>query len=596
MLQCPRCHRANPDEAVFCHFDGVELRAVPGRENGRRTAQLPREFVFPSGQRCQTYDDLIQACQAEWEVARDLLDQGLFQQFLATGGRMDLAQAAQQAKRHSDPDIALDTFLASLPARIERGPHLDLSQRRINGGTLHVGETRQIRLAVVNQGQGLLHGTLTVADGTGWIRLGEGKGDGQCLIKTAGQQEVNLRIHTHRLAAPHKYSSKLTVITNGGVVEVPVGIDLEVQPFPQPPFQGVSSPRDMADKMRGHPKAAAPLLESGEVARWFEANGWTYPVLEATARGVAAVQQFFEGMGLSKPPVVQVSAGEVSQSCLPGEVVQGQLLLRTAARKWVYARVESDAPWLRLTIQNVSGPQQAVIAFDAHSQHLQSGRVHEANLRITANAGQVLHVPVRLDVRRPVIQGRERGAHPMMIGAAAGLVCRLLLILPADLFAHLAMAPAMQSESTEPMNYFVKHFVLITWWVGAAMAAGLLWRRGNRGMDLVYGLIAGAVAGLIGSATLACLLPQVDWLPRLLWHKLALGAAPANSIDVPWPWIPLWIALAMVNWASWGALIGLLLGRAGRPGFRILTRAADALVWLFRLCGLQRASAFFVPP
>ena len=109
-----------------------------------------------------------------------------------------------------------------------------------------------------------------VDDGISWLRLGEGRGNGQCPIKTAGQQEITLRIDTRGLAAPHKYAAKLTVLTNGGVVEVPVGFDLQVRPFALPPFQDVSSPREMAEHMRLHPKPAVPLLENGEIARWFE--------------------------------------------------------------------------------------------------------------------------------------------------------------------------------------------------------------------------------------------------------------------------------------------------------------------------------------
>jgi hypothetical protein len=581
----------NPDEAAFCHFDGAELRRAPGSTNGQRDTQLPHEFVFPSGQCCRSYDDLIRACQAEWDVARDLLSQGVFQQFLAAGGRMDLAKAAQEAKSQPDPDVALDTFLAHLPAKVERGPRLDLNLKRLHLGTLHVGEIRQIRLAISNQGNGLLHGTVAVADGTGWLRLGEGRGSGQCVIKTAQQQEVTVRIDTHGLAAPHKYSAKLTVITNGGIVEVPVGLDLEVQPFAHAPFQGLSSPREMAEQMRSHPKPAVPLLESGEIARWFEVNGWTYPVSDPTASGVAAVQQFFEGMGLSKPPNIQLSRGPFSQSCVAGEVVQGQLFLRTTARKWVYARVESDAPWLRLPAQNVSGPQQAVIAFEAHSQHLQPGRIHEGNLRITANAGQVIRVPVHLEVRPAVTPAPSRAARPFLVGAAAGLVFRLFLVVPADLFAQLWMVP-LHSDSPELMNHSVKQFVLITWWIGALVGVVLLWRRGTRRTDLVYGLIAGAIAGLVASATLACLLPKLDWLPSLFSRVFARSnRATGSALSVVW--LPLWIALALVNWTLWGALVGLVLGRAGPPGARLLAQAAGVLRALCRLCGLKRASAFF---
>jgi hypothetical protein len=614
MLQCPRCHRSNPNEAVFCHFDGAELRRAPDQANGQKNTHLPHEFVFPSGRCCRSYDELIQACQAEWETARDLLSQGVFEQFLAGSGRMDLAKAALQAKSYADPDIALDKFLASLPASGARGPRLDHNLRRLHLGSLHVGETRQIRLAVVNQGSGLLHGTLTVPDGTGWLQLGEGKGNGPCQIKTAQKQEVTVRVDTRGLAAPHQYSAKLTVITNGGIVELPVGLDLEVQPFPHPPFEGLSSPREMAERMRSQAKQAAPLLESGEVARWFESNGWTYPVTDPTARGIAAVQQFFEAMGLSKPPQVQISTASFSQSCLAGEVVHGQLVLRTSARKWVYARVESDAPWLRLPDQNVSGPQQAVIAFEAHSQHLLPGRIHEGTLRITANAGQLFQVPVHLNVRPGTVERNlfrsigpkeqnefRSAAGPLLIGAAAGLLFRLMLILPADLFGQLWAVPVMGTDSPELMNHFAKQFVLITWWVGAVVGAALLWKRGTRGTEVAYGLIAGAVAGLVASATLACLLPELDWLPRLLGHKIVAAIAGTNTKPVSGvagrsassATLPLWIALALINWTFWGAVVGLGLSRAGPSGGRLLSQAAKALAWLCRLCGLKRASGLF---
>src|SRR5260370_32255703 len=135
MLACPRCQRTNPKEAVFCHCDGAELRPVQGREE-TQSPRLPHDFVFPSGKRCHSFDELARACQEEWNAARDLLKQGAFRQFLASVGRLDLAQAAQEAKSQTDPDIALDTFIGALPAKLEARPRLDLNPRRLNLGTL----------------------------------------------------------------------------------------------------------------------------------------------------------------------------------------------------------------------------------------------------------------------------------------------------------------------------------------------------------------------------------------------------------------------------------------------------------------------------
>ena len=407
MLTCPRCRRPNPSEAVFCHFDGAELRPVHGGEDGGRRARLPHEFVFPSGRRCQTYEDLARGCQEEWEVARDLLGQGVFRQFLASAGRMDLARAAQEAKSQPDADLALDMFLSRLPFKLEQSPRLDLSPRRLNLGTLHVGDTRQIRLTVFNQGKGLLHGSLAVAEGTSWLRVGNGQSNGECTIKTAREQPITLRIDTRGLSAPHKYSAKLTVITNGGIVEVPVRLDLAVYTFPKPPFQGAASPRDMAERMRTQPKPAVPLLENGDLARWFAINGWTYPVLGPTAKGVAAVQQFFEGMGLSKPPTVVLSQSEFHLSGFEAEPFQAQVTLRTDAKKWVHARVESDAPWLRVNTASVSGPQQAVIAFAADARDLPPNQIHEGHLKVQANAGQMLTVRVQVQRFEPTAVTRS---------------------------------------------------------------------------------------------------------------------------------------------------------------------------------------------
>src|SRR5206468_921441 len=98
---CPRCQRANPVRALYCHHDGMALR-VP--EGGQGIGSLPHEFVFSSGRRCRTYDELVQGCHYEWEDARVMLRKGVFAQYMTSIGRMDLARAAQEAQTNPDPD------------------------------------------------------------------------------------------------------------------------------------------------------------------------------------------------------------------------------------------------------------------------------------------------------------------------------------------------------------------------------------------------------------------------------------------------------------------------------------------------------------
>jgi hypothetical protein len=568
ILVCPRCRRANPGEAAFCHFDGAELVPPSDQKETAPQTRLPQEFVFPSGRRCRSYDELIEGCQEEWEAARDLLRQGAFRRFLAGAGLMDLARHAQEARSQPDPDIALEAFLHGLPTTGERRPRLDLSPRRLNLGTLHVGDTRQVRLLVLNQGSGLLHGTLAVAEGNTWLRLGDGAGKNEFLIKTSGEQVIQIRVETRGLAAPHRYSDKLTVITNGGIVEVPVRLDLAARPFAHAPFQGASSPRDMAERMRTQPRLAVGFLENGEIARWFAANGWSYPVLGPTARGVAAVQQFFEGMGLSKPPIVGLAESEIHLTGPVENPVQGQIILRSEARKWIYARADADAFWLRVTTPSVSGPQQAVITVEAAPDRLDPKRIHEASLRITANANQELVARVRYQVEAPARPPRQRRSRPFLMGMIIALALRLILALPADLYARVLAAsadierPGALLSWTKPATAdpaFVAEFVKATWWLGAIAGGVLLWKQRRQKTDIVTGLVAGAAAGLAASATVGCLMPALDALPRLVWLEIASflgGTALAESV---WLWTPLWISCNALLWGLIGGLLSSVL-------------------------------------
>src|SRR5262249_9143071 len=137
MHVCPRCRRANPDGAVFCYYDGAELRPVHGQPVQRTPPGcLPREFVFRSGRRCTTFDELIQACQDDWPAARELLSEGIFRQFLSAAGRMDLSLLAQEAMAEPDLDVAVSTFLSGLPAIKPRTPSLELNPHRLILGAL----------------------------------------------------------------------------------------------------------------------------------------------------------------------------------------------------------------------------------------------------------------------------------------------------------------------------------------------------------------------------------------------------------------------------------------------------------------------------
>jgi hypothetical protein len=598
--------------AEFCYFDGAELRAIHGKAAARTPPGcLPHEFVFPSGRRCTTFDELIQACQEDWTAGRQLLCQGIFRQFLASAGRMDLSLLAQEAMAETDLDVALTSFLAGLPGIKPRAPSLELNPHRLILGSLPPDETRDFCLTVINQGHGILHGTVSLAGGTvdggQWLRLLEDGGTGRIVIKTSREQNVLLRVDTRGMVAGQGYAAKLTVISNGGVVEVPVRLQVAVQPFPHPPFEGVATPREMAERMRLHPKAAVVLLESGDMERWFTTNGWTYPVRGTTVRGVAAVQQFFETMGLSRPPVVQVSETQVRMNPQPPEVVRWQVTLFTESKKWVYGLIESDVPWLKVLTPAVSGPQQAAITFEVDSGLLEPNRAYAAQVTILANAGQALTVHVRVDVQKDQTPFTRRLLRPFLTGTLAGLAVRGLLVPLIDLHLYRVTALAIAERFRVPPGHvlgrgeifspfgkeFFVGFVFRTFWVGALVGVLFFWwRRGVRWLDLTCGAVVGAAAGLFAAAALGSGILVIDRVPMVGWRWITdvpLPLAGGGHDDALLAW---WLLAVLASWMAAGGVAGVLLLGVYWMLTGMFSPLGRGLSGLVRLSGGRSAEVF----
>jgi len=671
---CPRCKRANPDVATYCYFDGFVLQsgAVAGP-----AGQLAREFVFPtSGRRCQTVEDISLGCQIEWNEARELLRRGEFERFFGQTGRLDLSRTAQEAQASPDADMALFQFVNNLPAAPNpQAPRLDLTPRRISLGSVKAGDNRQMKITVINQGKGLLLGKVAVTDGDPWLKLVDGNDPNACPVKATRDQEVTVRVESRGLIAGQGYSGKLTVVTNGGIAELPLRLNVAAVPFGRDPFKGATSPRGMAERMRASPKPAVPLLESGEVAKWFAANGWKYPVAGTPARGIGGIQQFFECLGLSKPPPVMLSETELRFQVTAPEVTRGQVALRTTTKKWVYAQVDSDAPWLRATKPSVSGPQQAQIGFEIDSSHMDGKPHQEAMLRLIANGGQRLALKVRVSAsfprnfvpappppqpapsrsasfrsappavdtppvapvptpapirtaptpainaapplewlpqpvekpRRPESLGVKM-LRPLVVGVVLALVFRLVIAAPAEIFARVVASGVTDPKPGSvdcwrhsPLGRletgavreekFLKWFVMATWWVGGVVGAWLVWRRGGHTADTLFGGIAGAAGGLPAAATAACLMVVLDTLPRALYAGLTSSGSTMSTGGATF----LWLMLAGLCWAAFGAGLGYLLCALGRGGSRVLWAMAAPLSGLFRACGMRGMAELFAP-
>jgi hypothetical protein len=118
---------------------------------------------------------------------------------------------------------------------------------------------------------------------------------------------------------------------------------------------------------------------------------------------------------------------------------------------------------------------------------------------------------------------------------------------------------------------YVAQIGLATALLGAPLWVGLLLRRGHW-QELLPGLLAGAMTGLVTGVTLACGVKVVD----SLLHAIVPLTEPGMSLAA---------------WALGGAALTLVSGLLGTPGRAIVAVLARPLSWLSDAIGLRRLSA-----
>jgi hypothetical protein len=395
---CTKCSNANPPDATYCYHDGALLgghTAQRGAQN-QGSALFPSQFVFPSGQVCNNFDQLATACQQSWGEAVDLLKQGFLASFLGGLGRADLARAAQEAARFPDLDRGLDQLLAKLPTQVVEPPKLKAEPGDVNVGIVPMGGDRTFELRLANQGMRLLYGA--VASDSRWLTLGEAPGNAQKVFQFRDEADVPVQIRgQHLRAGPKPLEGQLLIDSNGGTAAVRVRLEVPIKPYPDGVLAGATTPRQVAEKAKAAPKVAAPLFESGAVARWFAANGWTYPVQGPPASGLGAVQQFFEALGLASAPKVEVAEKAIHLQGAVGQALHHSLEVRTPERRPVYAHATCDQPWLDVGRARLNG-RVAFLPVIVPSVPNRPGETLRATVNVTANGNQRFAVPVTLTV------------------------------------------------------------------------------------------------------------------------------------------------------------------------------------------------------
>jgi hypothetical protein len=399
-MTCSKCRRANPDGAAFCYFDGHLLNghgATGPVAAGRQP--FPHPFVFTSGRQCRSYDELALASHEDWNEARELLKQGYLERFLGGLGRADLARAARDASRAADLDLGLDDLLDKLPTDVLQPPYLHAGATEVNLGTLAVGTDRRFELRLENRGMRLLRGSVT-CDDSPWLAVGEGAGAQQKLFQFTDAGTIPVHVVGPRLRAGAKpLEGRLVVESNGGSVTVLVRAAVPIRPFPDGLLKGAVTPRQIAEKAKAAPREAAAYFENGSVARWYKDNGWTYPVQGPAASGIGAVQQFFEALGLTPPPKVEVSTRDIHLTGAVGERLDYVIQVATPEKRPVYAHGVSDQPWLKVGRASLDG-RTATLPLVVPEVPDRPGERLRAQVTVTANGNQRFPVTVSLAIEK----------------------------------------------------------------------------------------------------------------------------------------------------------------------------------------------------
>ncbi|MFO0926072.1 MAG: hypothetical protein U0736_03410 [Gemmataceae bacterium] len=398
MQTCSKCSRANPPEAIYCYFDGFVLAGHDRRGGPVAVGAQPfnSPFVFPTGRTCRSFDELALACVEEWSTACGLLKDGYLESFLGGLGRVDLALAAKEAAHFPDPERGLDQLLGQLPTGVLADAKLRVDPVEVNLGLLDGDHERTFDLELENQGSRLLYGT--VSSNALWLTLGDGAGAAEKHFHFTHENRIPVRVRPDRFPAGDRPSdAKLLVESNGGTSLVVVRAERPVTPFPPGPLVGARKPRQIAEKAQANPKEVAPLFESGEVERWYRANGWTYPVKIPAASGIAAIQQFFEALGVTKAPKVEISRREFTFQADPGASLELSVDITTQEKRPVFAHATSTASWLEVGRAKFVG-RVVTLSATVPAVPNRPGELLEAELDVISNGNQRFHVPVTVQV------------------------------------------------------------------------------------------------------------------------------------------------------------------------------------------------------
>src|SRR5262249_30557942 len=191
----------------------------------------------------------------------------------------------------------------------------------------------------------------------------------------------------------------------------------------------------------------------GAVERWYNDNGWTYPVQGPAATGISGVQQFFEALGLTTPPRVEISEQAIQLHGSPGERLEHVVRVETSEKRPGYAHATCDQPWLRIGAIALEG-RSARIPIEVPSVPSRPGELLRGRVTVTANGNQRFWVAVMLavDDRHTGIQAPASSIRSAVVLPQAPSTAIIGTAIPYATVAPEPSAPVAQlaAPMTEP--------------------------------------------------------------------------------------------------------------------------------------------------
>ena len=115
------------------------------------------------------------------------------------------------------------------------------------------------------------------------------------------------------------------------------------------------------------------------------------------ASGLGAVQQFFEALGLAKPPRLQIHEQEIKLAGTPGTALSHILEVTSPDNKPIFVHAHCDQPWLFVGPVQLKGAR-ANIPLEIQAVPDQPDTVLSAKVIVVGNGNQRFDITVSLDV------------------------------------------------------------------------------------------------------------------------------------------------------------------------------------------------------